>query len=38
MHCGEMYTGFWSGNVMERDHFKDPNIDVEKTRKLNLKK
>jgi hypothetical protein len=21
---GEVYTGFWWGNLMERDHFEDP--------------
>jgi len=24
---GEAYTGFWWGNVKERDHFGDPGID-----------
>jgi len=24
---GEVYTGFWLGNLRERDHFKDPGID-----------
>jgi len=38
MHCGEIYTGFWSGNMMERAYFEDPNIDVKKIRKLNFKK
>jgi hypothetical protein len=22
-----MYTGFWWGNVRERDHLKDPGVD-----------
>jgi hypothetical protein len=38
MHCAEMYTRFWLGNMMEREHFEDPNIDVKKIRKLNFKK
>jgi len=24
---GEVYTGFWRGNLRERDHLKDPGID-----------
>jgi hypothetical protein len=24
---GEAYTGFWWGNVRERDHFRDPGIE-----------
>ena len=24
---GEVYTGFWWGNLWERDHMKDPGID-----------
>jgi len=24
---GETYTGFWRGNLRERDHFEDPGID-----------
>ena len=24
---GEMYIGFWWGNVRERDHFEDPGVD-----------
>jgi hypothetical protein len=24
---GEVHTGFWWGNVRERDHLKDPGID-----------
>jgi hypothetical protein len=24
---GEAYTGFWWGNLRERDHFGDPGID-----------
>ena len=22
-----MYTGFWWGNLLERDHLEDPNVD-----------
>ena len=22
-----MYTGFWFGNLRERDHFEDPGVD-----------
>jgi len=24
---GELYTGFWWGNLRERDHLEDPGID-----------
>jgi len=24
---GEVYTGFWWGNLMERGHFGDPGVD-----------
>jgi len=24
---GEVYTGFWWGNLREIDHFKDPDVD-----------
>ena len=24
---GEMYTGFWWGNLRERDHLGDPGVD-----------
>ena len=24
---GEAYTGFWWGNLMERDHLEDPGVD-----------
>jgi len=24
---GEAYTGFWCGNLKERDHFGDPGVD-----------
>jgi len=24
---GEMYTGFWWGNLGERDHLEDPGVD-----------
>jgi hypothetical protein len=27
MGIGEVYTGFWWGNLRERDHFKDPGVD-----------
>jgi hypothetical protein len=27
MGRGEVYTGFWSGNLRERDHWGDPNLD-----------
>jgi hypothetical protein len=27
MGRGETYTGFWWGNLMERDHFGDPDVD-----------
>jgi hypothetical protein len=23
----EVYTGFWWGNLSERDHFEDPDVD-----------
>jgi hypothetical protein len=26
-HEGEVYTVFWWGNLMERDHLEDPDID-----------
>jgi len=26
-HTGEAYTGFWWGNMRERDHLEDPGID-----------
>ena len=25
---GEVYTGFWWGNLRERDHLQDPNVHV----------
>jgi hypothetical protein len=25
---GELYTGFWWGNLRERDHWGDPGMDV----------
>jgi len=28
---GEVYTGFWWGNLRERDHLGDPGIDGEDT-------
>ena len=28
MGRGEVYTGFWSGNLRERDHWGDPGVDV----------
>jgi hypothetical protein len=27
MGRGEVYTGFWWGNLMERDHLEDPGVD-----------
>jgi hypothetical protein len=24
---GEVYTGFWGGNLRERDHLEDPGVD-----------
>jgi hypothetical protein len=27
MGRGEVYTGFWWGNLRERDHFEDPSLD-----------
>jgi len=27
MGRGEVYTGFWWGNLRERDHFEDPHVD-----------
>ena len=24
---GEMYSGFWWGNLRERDHLEDPDVD-----------
>jgi hypothetical protein len=27
MGLGELYTGFWWGNLRERDHLGDPGID-----------
>jgi len=24
---GEAFTGFWSGNLRERDHLRDPGVD-----------
>jgi hypothetical protein len=24
---GEVYTGFWLGNMRERDHLEDPGVD-----------
>jgi hypothetical protein len=26
MYGGEVYTGFWWGNLRERDHLEDPGI------------
>ena len=27
MGRGQAYTGFWWGNLMERDHLRDPGVD-----------
>jgi len=27
MGRGEAYTGFWCGNLRERDHLEDPGVD-----------
>jgi hypothetical protein len=27
MRLGEVYTGFWWGNLRERDHLGDPGVD-----------
>jgi hypothetical protein len=27
MERGEAYSGFWWGNLWERDHFEDPGVD-----------
>jgi hypothetical protein len=27
MRRGETYTGFWWGNLKERDHLRDPGVD-----------
>jgi len=27
MERGKVYTGFWWGNLMERDHLGDPGVD-----------
>jgi hypothetical protein len=32
-----MHTGFWWGNQRARDHLGDPEVDVSKFIKLNLK-
>jgi hypothetical protein len=28
MGRGEVYTGFWWGNLRERDHWGEPGVDV----------
>jgi len=30
MGRGEVYTGFWWGNLRERDHLKEPGVDERK--------
>jgi len=27
MQTGEVHTGFWWGNLRERDHLEDPGVD-----------
>jgi hypothetical protein len=26
-YCGDVYKGFWWGNLRERDHLEDPDLD-----------
>ena len=26
-NCGEAYTGFWLGNLREKEHLEDPDLD-----------
>jgi hypothetical protein len=33
---GEMYTGFWWGNLRERDHVEDPGVIWEDNIKMDL--
>jgi len=33
---GEAYTGFWRGNLRERDHLGDPGVDGEDNIKMDL--
>jgi len=33
MGGGEEYTGFWWGNLRERDHLEDPGVDGSITRR-----
>jgi hypothetical protein len=27
-HGGEVHIGFWWGNLRERDHLEDPDVDI----------
>jgi len=33
---GEVHTGFWWGDLRERDHLEDPDVDVENIIKMYL--
>jgi len=35
---GEVYTGFWWGNLRERDHLGDPGVDGRTILRLKLRK
>jgi len=34
----DVYTGFWWGNLRERDHFEDPDADARKMLRWNFEK